>query len=149
MCFEASCSEPTGDKRCARCQSASYCSRSCQEKDWSRHRLWCRASKSARQCPRCVEFPTSIIVLHGDDVKSKCEDVKVGATPFDFHPSELYPVKEHPRVVWMYHAPFSPHAKSIQESELGTFNDTLFVSCGTLERIFRKGEPCENFRCAK
>ena len=30
-----------GHSRCARCRDAYYCDRTCQKKDWKRHKLWC------------------------------------------------------------------------------------------------------------
>ena len=37
--------ETTSLKRCAKCQSAAYCTKECQRNDWARHKLTCTATK--------------------------------------------------------------------------------------------------------
>ncbi len=43
ICSNPTCSE-AGTRKCGRCKSAKYCSRSCQKTDWAVHKAACKAA---------------------------------------------------------------------------------------------------------
>jgi hypothetical protein len=53
-------------KRCAKCQSVTYCSRDCQQADWSSHKKACRAAVVQRDQSRASSsnLPTRERILH-------------------------------------------------------------------------------------
>jgi hypothetical protein len=50
-------------KRCAKCQSVSYCSRDCQQSHWSNHKKACRAKVVERD--QSLTNPTKEGILQG------------------------------------------------------------------------------------
>ncbi len=53
LCFNC-LQKPVQRKRCSRCSVASYCSETCQKKDWPRHKHQCQKDQEDRNAPRII-----------------------------------------------------------------------------------------------